>query len=163
MVYIKNQHISRRLLVEGNQNVETLCNIIKDILEIFPKLSGLTNLNVNNLKKKDNNNWIKLEMNIPLEKQIKQKDTIYFDLKFTDVWVDVIMTLKDEEDKTKTNKFNFELKMNVESDRQEIEKNLIYSGIGIWEPLKEPNDYYLFTGIEIKSEKDLIKEGAHQI
>ena len=160
MVYIKNQHISRRLLVEGNQNVETLCNIIKDILEIFPKLSGLTNLNVNNLKKKDNNNWIKLEMNIPLEKQIKQKDTIYFDLKFTDVWVDVIMTLKDEEDKTKTNKFNFELKMNVESDRQEIEKNLIYSGIGIWEPLKEPNDYYLFTGIEIKSEKDLIKEGA---
>ena len=160
MVYIKNQNISRRLLVEGNQNVETLCNIIKDVLEIFPKLSGLTNLNVNNLKKKENNNWIRLEMNIPIENQINQKDIIYFDLEFTDVWVDVIMILKDEEDKTKTNKFNFELKMNVESDRQELEKNLIYSGIGIWEPLKEPNDYYLFIGIEIKSEKDLIKEGA---
>ena len=160
MVYIKNQNISRRLLVEGDQNVETLCNTIKDILEIFPKLNDLTNLNVSNLKKKDNNNWIDLEMNIPIENQINQKDTIYFDLKFTDVWIDVIMTLKDEEDRTKTNKFNFELKMNIENDRQELEKNLIYSGIGIWERLKEPNDYYLFTRIEIKSEKDLIKEGA---
>ena len=160
MVYIKNQNISRRLLVEGNQNVETLCNTIKDILEIFPKLSDLTNLRVNNLKKKDNNNWIELEMNIPIENQIKQKDTIYFDLKFEEVWVDVIMTLKDEEDKTKTNKFSFELKTNVENNRQELEKNLIFSGISIWELLKEPDDYYLFKGIEIKSEKDLIKEGA---
>ena len=52
LVYIKNKNISRRLLVEGSQNVETLCNTIKDVLEIFPKLSDLTNLSVSNLKKK---------------------------------------------------------------------------------------------------------------
>ena len=82
MVYIKNKNISRRLLVEGSQNVETLCNTIKDILEIFPKLSDLNNLSVSNLKKKFIKDWIELNMNTPIENQIKQNDTIYFDLKF---------------------------------------------------------------------------------
>ena len=159
LVYIKNKNISRRLLVEGSQNVETLCNTIKDILEIFPKLSDLTNLSVSNLKKKSNKDWIELNMNTPIESQIKQKDTIYFDLKFEDVWVDVIMTLKDEEDEKKTNKFSFELKTDVNKNSNELEKNLIYSGIGIWEPfLKDSDDYYLFKGIEINLEEDFKKE-----
>ena len=158
LVYIKNKNISRRLLVEGSQNVETLCNTIKDILEIFPKLSDLTNLSVSNLKKKYNKDWIELNMNTPIENQIKQKDKIYFDLKFEDIWVDVIMTLKDEEDEKKTNKFSFELKTDVKKNSNELEKNLIYSGIGIWEPLKDSDDYYLFKGIEINLEEDCIKK-----
>jgi hypothetical protein len=98
-------------------------------------------------------------MNTPIENQIKQKDTIYFDLKFEDVWVDVIMTLKDEEDEKKTNKFSFELKTDVNKNSNELEKNLIYSGIGIWEPfLKDSGDYYLFKGIEINLEEDFKKE-----
>ena len=163
LVYIKNKNISRRLLVEGSQNVETLCNTIKDILEIFPKLSDLNNLSVSNLRKRYNKDWIELNMNTPIESQIKQKDTIYFDLNFEDVWVDVIMTLKDENDEKKTNKFSFELKTNVKKNTKELENNLIYSGLGIWEPLKERDDFYLFTGIEINLEEDSIKDESIKI
>ena len=159
MVYIKNKNISRRLLVEGSQNVETLCNTIKDILEIFPKLSDLNNLSVSNLKKKFIKDWIELNMNTPIENQIKQNDTIYFDLKFEDVWVDVIMVLKDEEDEKKAYKFSFELKTSVKKNTKELKKNLIYSGLDIWELLKESDDYYLFKGIEINLEEDPIKNG----
>ena len=103
-------------------------------MEIFPKLSDLTNLSVSNLRKKCNKDWIELNMNTPIENQIKQKDTIYFDLKFEDVWVDVIMTLKDEEDEKKTNKFSFELKTDVNKNSNE------------------------FKGIEIDLEEDSKKE-----
>ena len=158
LVYIRDHSISRRLLVEGNQNVETLCNTIKDILEIFPKLSDLTNLSVSNLKKKNNKEWVELNMNIPIENQINQKDTVYFDLNFEDVWIDVIMTLKEEEDKTKIYKFSFELKTNIKKGTKDLEKNLIYSGISICEPLKRPDDYYLFIGIDINLEDNSKKE-----
>ena len=56
----KMPNISGRLLVEGEQTIDTLCNSIKDMLEIFPKLCGLDGLEVVNLIKKDGNEWIEL-------------------------------------------------------------------------------------------------------
>ena len=141
LVYIQNKDISRRLLVEGGQLTETLCSTIRDILEIFPKLSGLNNLKVTKLQKKEGE---ELKMNVPIEKQINQKDIIYFDLEFGEVWVDVIMTVKDGDDETKRNKFKFELRTESNPKNiKDLETILVYCGIGIWERLKEKDDYYL--------------------
>ena len=98
-------------------------------------------------------------MNVPIEKQINQKDIIYFDLEFGEIWVDVIMTVKDRDDETKRNKFKFELRTEANpKNNKDLETNLVYFGIGIWKLLKEKDDYYLLSKIDINSEIDPKKE-----
>ena len=100
-------------------------------------------------------------MNVPIEKQINQKDIIYFDLEFGEVWVDVIMTVKDGDDETKKNKFKFELRTESNPKNiKDLETILVYCGIGIWERLKEKDDYYLLSKIDINSEIGPKKEKA---
>ena len=155
VIYTKNESISGRLLVEGDQLIDTLCNSIKDMLEIFPKLNGLDGLTVNNLRKKEGNNIIELIMGNPIKDHIKQEDKIYFDLTFNDIWIDVKMTLKDNDDENKTNKLSFELKVKLKNYKKELETSLVNLGITTWKLLKQQEqDYYLLTNVEIISEKE---------
>ena len=158
VVYIHNTNISGRLLVEGEQIIDTLNNSIKDMLEIFPKLSGLDGLEVTNLRKKDGNGWTELIPDNKIKNHIKQKDVIYFDLKFTDVWIDVIMTVKDRDDETKTNKISFELKKELKGNDSELELTLINLGIRSWKQFKEEEDFYLVSKFEIISETKQIEK-----
>lgn len=167
MVYIKNESISGRLLVEGDQSIDTLCNSIKDMLDIFPKLNGLDRLVVTNLKKKEeNDDLVELIMDNPIKNHIKQKDIIYFDLIFSDVWIDVTMILKDNDDETKTNKISFELRVNKKNYKIELETTLANLGIRTWKQLKEQEqdqDYYLLSSLNIISENNLIDCKAKQL
>jgi hypothetical protein len=125
------------------------------MLDIFPKLNGLDGLIVNNLRKKEGNNIIELIMENPIKELIKQQDIIYFDLKFSDVWIDVEMTLKDNDNENKTNKLCFEVKVNLNNYKDELETSLVNLGIKTWKYLKQQEqDYYLLSKVEIISEKD---------
>ena len=121
------------------------------MLEILPKLSGLDGLEVNNLRKKDGNGWTELSPDNKIKNHLKQKDVIYFDLKFTDIWIDVIMTVKDSNDETKTNKISFELKKELKGNDSELELSLINLGIRSWKQFKEEEDFYLVSNFEIIS------------
>lgn len=125
------------------------------MLEIFPKLCGLDGLEVNNLRKKEGNEWTELIMDNLIKNHIKQKDKIYFDLKFNNIWIDIIMTIKDDNNKTNSNKFSFELKTDLKRNNTELELSLINLGIRSWRQFNEEDeDYYLLSNIEIKSENE---------
>ena len=148
---------SGRLLVEGEQRIDTLCNSIKDMLEIFPKLCGLDGLEVVNLIKKDGNEWIELKMDNLIKNHIKQKDIIYFDLNFNNIWIDIIMTIKDKDNEEKSNKFSFELKTDLKRNNTELELTLINLGIISWKKFNDEikdDDYYLLSNIEIDSQNE---------
>ena len=158
VVFVKNKNISGRLLVEGNQLIYSLCTSIKDMLDIFPKLKDLNSIQVYNLKKKEGNTWKLLVMDKLIKDSIKQKDVIYFDLWFNDVWVDITMTLKYNNDESKINKIAFELKTGLESKINDLETTLINIGITSWSWIKEQeeDDYYLLSEFKIISEKGQI-------
>ena len=167
VVYINNESISGRLLVEGEQTIDTLCNSIKDMLDIFPKLNGLDRLVVTNLQKKEENNeLVELIMDNQIKNHIKQKDVIYFDLIFSDVWIDVTMTLKDNDDESKTNKISFELKIQMKNYKKELETTLANLGIRTWKQLKEQEqeqDYYLLSNLNIISENNITDCKSKQV
>lgn len=142
--FIKNPKMSKRLLVEGDQSMDMLCNTIKDVYEIFPKLSGLNNSKVINLKKKIENGSVDLKMSGKIQEQIKQKDIIYFDFLLNEVWVEVVMTLKD----TKIfKKISFELRVESKTTKKKLKNDLIYYGISFLGEYKKENnlDYFLFS------------------
>ena len=151
------ENISGRLLVEGEQTIDTLCNSIKDMLEIFPKLCGLDGLEVINLRKKEGTEWIELIMDNLIKNHIKQKDIIYFDLRFNNIWIEIIMTIKDKDNEDKSNKFSFELKTDLKRNDTDLELTLINLGIRSWlkfnEEIKD-KDYYLLSNIKIESENE---------
>lgn len=150
-------NISGRLLVEGEQTIDTLCNSIKDMLEIFPKLCGLDGLEVTNLRKKDGNEWVELIMDNLIKNHIKQKDIIYFDLRFSNIWIDIIMTIKDKDNEDKSNKFSFELKTDLKRNNTELELTLINVGIRTWTKFNEEikdYDFYLLSNIEFEIESE---------
>lgn len=153
VVYKKDEKISGRLLVEGDQAIDTLCHSIKDMLEIFPNFSGLNGLNVISLQKKENNKYIDLIMNNIIKKDIKQKDVIYFDLEFTEIWINVKMTVKDENDETKVNIFSFELKTQIKTKNVALKTALIDLGIRTWEKFREQEDLEEHEKLEIQEEE----------
>ena len=135
------------------------------MLEIFPKFSALDGINVCKLTKKENNKWVDLVMNNIIKNDLKQKDIIYFDLEFTEVWIDVIMTVKDNDDNNKINKFSFELKTELRTNITDLKNILINVGITSWKTFKDQEeqeeqdkkiqkdqDYYLLSKFEINSE-----------
>ena len=126
--------------------MNNLCNTIKDVFEIFPKLSGLTNLRVIDLQKKIDNVFTKLKMNCKIKEQIQPKDIIYFDLSFSDVWVEIAMTITDD---ILIKKINFELKFDKSKLKKDFENYLIYLGISFWDKMKDEHDYYLFSQIDV--------------
>lgn len=137
------------------------------MLDIFPKLNGLDGLVVTNLRKKEeNNNLVELIMDNPIKNNIKEKDVIYFDLIFTDVWIDVTMTLEDYDDESKSNKISFELKIQIKDYKKELETTLANLGIRTWKQLKEQEeeqDYYLLSKLEIIYENTLPENKSKQL
>ena len=145
------------------------------MLEIFPKLSGLDGLRVTNLSKKEGNKWN--ELNNPddiIKSHIKQKDVVYFDLFFSDVWVDVLMTTKDTHENTaKKFKISFEMKTEISRNDKDFEAILINFGIKNWISFNSysgDEDYYLVNRLKIDSEikhvkrktSDYLKEDINQ-
>lgn len=137
------------------------------MLDIFPKLNGLDGLVVTNLRKKEeNDNLVELIMDNLIKNHIKQKDVIYFDLIFSDVWIDVTMTLEDYDDESKSNKISFELKIQIKNYKKELETTLANLGVRTWKQLKEQEkeqDYYLLSKLEIIYENTLPENKSKQL
>jgi hypothetical protein len=124
------------------------------MLEIFPKFSNLDGLTVCKLTKKQNNKWVDLIMNNIIKNDIKQKDIIYFDLEFTEVWIDVIMTVKDKDDENKINKFSFELKTKLKTNITDLKTTLINLGITSWKKFKDQDEQEEQDEPEIQKDQD---------
>ena len=140
--------------------MNTLCNTIKDVFEIFPKLSGLSNLRVIDLQKKVENVFTKLKMNCKIKEQIQSKDIIFFDLSLSDVWVEIAMTITDD---ILIKNINFELKFDKSKLRKDFENCLIYLGILFWEKIKNEGDYYLFSKIDVNLESKPKEESSKSV
>ena len=137
------------------------------MLEIFPKLSGLDKLKVTNLSKKEGNKWNELNNSDDIIKNhIKQKDVVYFDLFFSDLWVDVLMTTKDtNENSAKKFKISFEMKTEISRNDKDFETILINFGIKNWisfNSYSEDEDYYLVNRLKIDSEIKHVKRKSYE-
>ena len=84
--------MSNRLLIK-EKNQYTLGNTIKNVFEIFPKLSCLLNLRV---IEKVGINLTKLKMNCKIKRTNPIKRYIFFRFIFEHVFVETAMTIKDD-------------------------------------------------------------------
>lgn len=125
---------------------------IVEIVEKFPKLSGLSELFARDLCLKTERGLVPIsEKN--LESFIKAKDEIYFNLEFSEIWLDIEMSLQSEENNLK---INFEMKVKVDYYISELKHVLIKMGILSWakyifdEEDFENSDHYLFSYFSTK-------------
>jgi hypothetical protein len=132
---------------------------IGEIIEKFPKLSGLTGLQAKNLCIKSEKGLLPILSDEIMGNSIKSKDTIIFELEFSEIWLEVEMTLQSED---KSLKISFELKVAVDFFISHMKDILIKMGIKSWakyildnEDAPEDYDYYLFSNfILIFSDKE---------
>jgi hypothetical protein len=125
---------------------------IVEIVEKFPKLSGLTEIFARDLSLKTERGLVPIsEKN--LESFIKAKDEIYFNLEFSEIWLDIEMSLESDENNLK---ITFEMKVKVDSYISELKHVLIKMGIISWAKYIfddddfENSDHYLFSYFSTK-------------
>jgi len=130
-----------------SDNIEGLKMRIVEIVEKFPKLSGLSELATKDLSYKTEKGLIPIT-DKKLDSFIKPKDIIIFDLEFSEIWLEIEMTLRSEENNLK---ICFEMKVLMESYISELKNILIKMGIKYWAAYlfdiyknSEDYEYYLF-------------------
>lgn len=130
---------------------------ICEIIEKFPKLSGLTGLSAKNLCVKNEKGVAGLaQLNTEddiIGNLIKPKDVIIFELEFSEIWLEVEMTLKSQ---NKNLKIAFELKVSLDYFISHVKDILIKMGIKSWNKYLKNNiknqeeiDYYLFSNFSL--------------
>ena len=120
--------------------------MICQIVEKYPKLSGLNGLKAVNLFIKTDRGplYLKNEKEI-ISESIRSNDIVYFDLQFSEIWLEVEMTLKCDD---KSICLLFELKVESEFYITELRNVLIKLGIKSWVKSmleSDNNDYFLFS------------------
>lgn len=139
---------------------------ICEIIEKFPKLSGLSGINTKNLLVKNEKGDVPLCYDVYLKNLIKAKDVVIFELDFKEIWLEVEMNLNSED---KNLNILFELKVNVNYFISHLKDILVKMGIQSWakyvldiEDNSEDYNYYLFSGFYLNfSDKEgnlLLKE-----
>ena len=124
--------ISCRLLVEGDIKAKILKERIKEALQNYPKLSGLS-LEVTEMKKGNIENLEYINEEEKINTQLKSNDIIYFDLDLKEVWLNIDLLLKEENVMNSTNKdlkeinslFNLDLKIPKEISQENLYNKLI--------------------------------------
>jgi hypothetical protein len=115
------------------------------------------------LTKKTEKGLIPLKSEGLIGDDIKAKDIIIFDLDFSEIWLEIEMTLESED---KTLKILFDLKVKVETYVTELKNNLIKMGIESWAKYMQslsPNnfDYYLFSNFSFNFNTNNISAGSN--
>jgi hypothetical protein len=133
--------------------VEVLKMRIGEIIEKFPKLSGLTGLQAKNLCIRTEKGYLQINSEEVMGNSIKSKDVILFELEFSEIWLEVEMTLQSED---KCLKISFDLKVAVDFFISHVKDILIKMGIKSWakyvldnEDTPEEYDYYLFSNFTL--------------
>jgi hypothetical protein len=121
---------------------------IVEIVEKFPKLSGLSELGAKDLCYKTEKGLIPIS-DKKLDSFIKPRDVIFFDLEFSEMWLEIEMTLQSEENNLK---ISFEMKVKIDSYISELKNILIKMGIKYWAAYisdksknSEEYEYYIFS------------------
>lgn len=121
---------------------------IVEIVEKFPKLSGLSELATKDLCYITEKGLIPIS-DKKLDSFIKPKDIIIFDLEFSEIWLEIEMSLRSEENNLK---ISFEMKVKMDSYISELKNILIKMGIKYWAAYlldiyknSEDFEYYLFS------------------
>lgn len=125
---------------------------ICEIIEKFPKLSGLSGLTAKDLCLKTEKGLLPIKCE-KIGDMLKAKDLIIFELDFFEFWLEVEMTLECD---SRSLQISFELKVKIDSYIAELKNILIKMGIKSWakysqdsEEHLEENDYYLFFNFAI--------------
>lgn len=141
---------------------------ICETLEKFPKLSGLSGMDVKNLCIKNEKGLFPINPE-GCSRSIKANDTLIFDIEFSEIWLEVEMMLHCGE---KILKISFELKILCDWTIFSLGEILIKMGIKSWAKYiidndedNENYDFYLFanffinyadgTDIDMKSKKNV--------
>lgn len=130
------------------QNNKELQKRIVELVEKFPKLSGLSELVAKNLSLKTEKGLIPIS-DKNLDSFIKSRDVIFFDLEFNEIWLEIEMTLISEDNNFK---MSFEIKVKVDSYISELRHVLIKMGIKSWAKYildDDDCDYYIFSKFSI--------------
>ncbi len=138
---------------------------IVEIVEKFPKLSGLTELVAHDLCVSCEKGLIAI-CDKKLESLIRPKDVIYFDLIFSEIWLDIEMSMHSEDCNLK---IFFEIKVKVDSYISELKNILIKMGIKSWAKYilddEETDDfeYYIFSEFSmiLGKQEGQIKESSN--
>ena len=154
-----NTYIKSKMIVDPCDNMELLYMRICEIIEKFPKLSGLNGLIAKDLAKKSPTGLVSIKKEGNIGDSIKPKDVIIFDLEFSEIWLEVEMALESEDNNLK---ITFELKVRIDSFIADLKHVLIKMGIKSWVKLlrqqeshdtsssdQEDNDYYIFSHFSI--------------
>lgn len=137
---------------------------ICEMVEKFPKLSGLSGLIVRELSIKTDKDLVNITSEDYIS-SIKTGDTIVFDLNLPEIWLEVEMLLQSDE---KSLKIFFELKVQCEMTIENLRSILIKMGIKSWtkyiiDSVEENDDYdyYLFSNIMLSfyNGRDIKLEG----
>ncbi len=132
---------------------------ISETIEKFPKLSGLSGIVVKDLMiKTELKSEIKYEPIINeyvIRNLIKPQEIVTFDLEFSEIWIEVIMTI---EGNYRSCKFSFEVKMRLDSSIDMLKDILIKLGIISWTNfVSEGNgdgrpDYFIFSAFSMRED-----------
>lgn len=147
------------------------------MIEKFPKFSGLNHTKAINLQKKSEKGLITIKAdsekdNFLIGDYINSRDTIIFDLEFSEIWLEVEMLLSCEGVTNKaSNKINFELKVSMEEPIKKFKNMLIKMGLDTWKRFtikdKSCYDYYLYSNFKYNFyqtlEKEHLSTGNHRI
>ena len=143
VIFTNHPDIRRKLMVEVYDDMSLLNSRIREVCEIYSKLSGLNGLSAYHFQKKTENGLVDLKETGLIGDSIKSKDVIYFELSFHEIWLDIEMTL---ESGGLSTQISFELKVVLNSDKKEFENTLINLGIKAMAKLiQSDGDYYMFT------------------
>ena len=78
-------------MVEVYDDMSLLNSRIREVCEIYSKLSGLNGLSAYHFQKKTENGLVDLKETGLIGDSIKSKDVIYFELSFHEIWLDIEM------------------------------------------------------------------------
>ena len=94
VIFTNHPDIRRKLMVEVYDDMSLLNSRIREVCEIYSKLSGLNGLSAYHFQKKTENGLVDLKETGLIGDSIKSKDVIYFELSFHEIWLDIEMTLE---------------------------------------------------------------------
>ena len=159
LYFSSNMKFHKKIMIDSKEEMMMLKIRIKEVCEIFPKISGLNSIKIINIKKKIGENKFEDLNNFEgkIGDFLENKDIILFDIFFVEIWLECEMKLYNfyTEIHTKNYKksskilskiYTFNLKINKEIKENELIKILIFIGIEYWNKNNNNNEknYYYY-------------------
>ena len=137
--------------------MDLLSKRIAGSMERFTAFSGLSGLAAINLYIKNERGIHEAPTEGKVSDHIKSGDTIFFDLKYEEIWIDVEMTLNCKE---KEHKIFFSVKTKLNEKITNFKESLISISINLWSQLNKEDDnivnlFYLLKNFEIEGSRKL--------